>query len=266
MQTRPEMTMCQKEMTKDNADGNDEERPRTIQAETFKSSEETIKEKTKKILRKYDVGNKFSHLLLPKASVLLPIMIKDGELYLLFTVRSMELKSSPGDVCFPGGREEPTDRDEVDTALREAEEEVGLHRDQVEVIGRLSPTISMAGCLVTPVVAFIDETFQPCANPAEVVDVFTVPLGYFLEPEKHSSSSFQICEKISLPSHRFEYKDPQNNKSFKIWGLTAWFALVLATLALGKNPAFDVGMDIEDLIPSCERILITWYEHRKSKL
>ncbi|XP_030058500.1 peroxisomal coenzyme A diphosphatase NUDT7 isoform X2 [Microcaecilia unicolor] len=258
--------MCQKETTKDSRIDNDEERPRTVQAEESKSSEEILKEKIKKILRKHDVGDKFSHLLLPKASVLLPITIKDGELFLLFTVRSMELKSSPGDVCFPGGREEPADSDEVATALREAEEEVGLRRDQVEVISRLPPTITMAGYLVTPVVAFIDETFQPRSNPAEVADVFTVPLGYFLEPEKHSSSSYQTSENMSMLTHSFEYNDPQNNKSFKIWGLTAWFALVLAVLALEKKPVFNVGVDVEDLIPSCERFLIKSYEYKKSKL
>uniref|UniRef100_A0A8D0BHK7 Nudix hydrolase domain-containing protein n=1 Tax=Salvator merianae TaxID=96440 RepID=A0A8D0BHK7_SALMN len=88
-------------------------------------------------LRQLDIGNKYSHLPLPKASVLIPLIVKGGKLCLLFTVRSMALRRSPGEVCFPGGRSEPRDRDETVTALREAEEEVGLPAEQVEVLCRL---------------------------------------------------------------------------------------------------------------------------------
>ncbi|XP_029464031.1 peroxisomal coenzyme A diphosphatase NUDT7 isoform X2 [Rhinatrema bivittatum] len=204
--------------------------------------------------------------LLKISSVLIPIIIKDGKMYLLFTVRSKELKTSPGDVCFPGGRKEPADRDDIETALREAEEEVGLPKEQAEVIGRLPPTITMAGYLVTPVVALIDKTFQPRSNPVEVADVFTVPLDYFVEPEKHSSMLYKFSEEVSGLTHYFEYEDPQTNKSFRIWGITANFALVLAILVLGKKPLFDVDFNIEDMIPSYERFLIKLYNYRKSNL
>uniref|UniRef100_A0A8D0BNV9 Nudix hydrolase domain-containing protein n=1 Tax=Salvator merianae TaxID=96440 RepID=A0A8D0BNV9_SALMN len=93
-----------------------------------------MKDKVRLKLRQLDVGNKYSHLPLPKASVLIPLIVKDGKLCILFTVRSMTLRRSPGEVCFPGGRSEPRDIDETATALREAEEEVGLLAEQVEVI------------------------------------------------------------------------------------------------------------------------------------
>ncbi|XP_045746657.3 peroxisomal coenzyme A diphosphatase NUDT7 isoform X3 [Mirounga angustirostris] len=90
-------------------------------------------------LKKHDVGTKYSHLSSNKYSVLLPLLAKEGKLHLLFTLRSEKLRRSPGEVCFPGGKSEPADVDDVATALREAQEEVGLHPHQVEVVCCLVP-------------------------------------------------------------------------------------------------------------------------------
>ncbi|XP_069508989.1 peroxisomal coenzyme A diphosphatase NUDT7 [Ambystoma mexicanum] len=215
----------------------------------------SIQEKAKKILRKYDVEDKFSHLAFSKASVLLPLLMKDGKLHLLFTVRSMKLKTSPGDVCFPGGRGEPTDCNEIETALREAEEEVGLHPGQVEFISRLVPAFSKDGTLVTPVVAIIQETFQARPNPEEVTDVFLVPLEYFVKPGKYFTVPIKNKE-LTKVLHCFEYKDPKTNKVFMIWGLTAHFALMLAVLLLEKKPSFNDNFDVDHQISSIEQMLL----------
>ncbi|XP_022367522.1 peroxisomal coenzyme A diphosphatase NUDT7 isoform X1 [Enhydra lutris kenyoni] len=90
-------------------------------------------------LKKHDVGTKYSHLSSNKYSVLLPLLAKEGKLQLLFTLRSEKLRRSPGEVCFPGGKSEPTDMDDVATALREAQEEIGLHPHQVETVCCLVP-------------------------------------------------------------------------------------------------------------------------------
>ncbi|XP_034880630.1 peroxisomal coenzyme A diphosphatase NUDT7 isoform X2 [Mirounga leonina] len=90
-------------------------------------------------LKKHDVGTKYSHLSSNKYSVLLPLLAKEGKLHLLFTLRSEKLRRSPGEVCFPGGKSEPADVDDVATALREAQEEIGLHPHQVEVVCCLVP-------------------------------------------------------------------------------------------------------------------------------
>ncbi|XP_076989213.1 peroxisomal coenzyme A diphosphatase NUDT7 isoform X2 [Tamandua tetradactyla] len=90
-------------------------------------------------LKRHDVGAKFSHLSFDKCSVLLPLLVKDGKIHLLFTLRSEKLRRSPGEVCFPGGKHEPADMGDVATALREAQEEVGLQPHQVEVICCLVP-------------------------------------------------------------------------------------------------------------------------------
>ncbi|XP_032925464.1 peroxisomal coenzyme A diphosphatase NUDT7-like isoform X2 [Catharus ustulatus] len=92
-------------------------------------------------LREFDVGDKFCRLPLPRAAVLLPLVVRRGRLHLLLTVRSMQLRRSPGEVCFPGGKREATDKDDIDTALREAKEEVGLQPEKVDVICRLMPGI-----------------------------------------------------------------------------------------------------------------------------
>ncbi|XP_032140407.1 peroxisomal coenzyme A diphosphatase NUDT7 isoform X2 [Sapajus apella] len=92
-------------------------------------------------LRKCDIGSKYSHLPYNKYSILLPLVAKEGNLHLLFTVRSDKLRRAPGEVCFPGGKQEPTDKDDVATALREAQEEVGLRPHQVEVVCCLVPCL-----------------------------------------------------------------------------------------------------------------------------
>ncbi|ELW62986.1 Peroxisomal coenzyme A diphosphatase NUDT7 [Tupaia chinensis] len=159
-------------------------------------------------LEKYDVGTKYSHLLPNKYSVLVPLLVKEGKLHLLFTLRSEKLRKAPGEVCFPGGKCEPTDADDIATALREAQEEVGLHPHQVEVVCRLVPYLYESSTLVTPVVGFIDQNFQAQPNPSEVKDVFLVPLDYFLCPDVYFRRHF-VYSGHPYIVHCFEYTNPK---------------------------------------------------------
>ncbi|XP_044048861.1 peroxisomal coenzyme A diphosphatase NUDT7 isoform X1 [Siniperca chuatsi] len=219
-----------------------------------------IKEETISILKQFDIGNKFSYLpVLPKASVLIPLFVKNGELHTLMTLRSKELRTSAGEVCFPGGKRDPSDRDDVDTALREAEEEIGLPPDDVHVICRLFPIINKSGLLVTPVVGFIDESFCPCPNPAEVSAVFTVPLDFFTSEEHYTA--YGAAEMVGT-LHFFHFVDPVSGSQYQIWGLTAMLAILVAALALRKKPKFDVGFDSEDPLSFFQQIL----HRRTSKL
>ncbi|XP_070616524.1 peroxisomal coenzyme A diphosphatase NUDT7 isoform X2 [Erythrolamprus reginae] len=226
----------------------------------------SIKEKAKLQLRKFDIGDKFSNLQLAKASVLIPLMVKDGKLYLLFTLRSMKLRRSPGEVCFPGGRSDPTDADEVATALREAREEVGLLPEQVEVICRLVPAIDKTYSVITPVVAFIEDTFQAQPNPEEVSHVFSVPLEYFIRPANHSSVPLAKKEQTPYLLHFFDYNDPEHQKTFRVWGLTAYFAAFVALAIYGEKPTFEVEFDLDNLNSSAEKNFMTYYHVIKSKL
>lgn len=176
------------------------------------------------------------------------------------TLRSMELRTNAGEVCFPGGKKDPSDKDDVDTALREAEEEIGLPPDQVQVVCRLFPVTSKSGLLVTPVVAFIEETFYPSPNPAEVSAVFTIPLDLFTREKNHFGAG-GVTGLIG-PLHFFNYIDSSSGSQYQIWGLTAMLALLVAVCALQKKPEFDVGFDVENPLHLFEQNL----QKRLSKL
>ncbi|XP_078066678.1 peroxisomal coenzyme A diphosphatase NUDT7 [Mustelus asterias] len=219
----------------------------------------SIKERVKHVLKVHDVGNKYSDLTLPRASVLVPLLIKNEELQVLLTVRSMKLHSSRGEVCFPGGKRDPRDRTEIDTALREAHEEIGLPPDQVEVICKLVPIINKDDILVTPVVAFISDTFHPQPNADEVSDVFILPVYHFLKSEEHTSTPYDA----GMLLHFFTFKDRQLNKSFTIWGLTAQLCVIVAFIALGQKPLFKVDFDLDDPLASMDKCLMAKYATSK---
>ncbi|XP_064527332.1 peroxisomal coenzyme A diphosphatase NUDT7 [Pseudopipra pipra] len=229
-----------------------------------------VKENARRRLREFDVRDRFSRLPLPKAAVLLPLMVRGGRLHLLLTVRSMQLRRSPGQVCFPGGKSEASDKDEIDTALREAKEEVGLQPEKVEVICRLVPGIDKMNHLVTPVVGFIEDAFQATPNPDEVSEVFFVPLEYFIKPLKYKALSYKTSSGSLTLMHCFIYYDQEHKKSFKIWGLTAHFAVFLALVIFGERPTFEVDYDLDNLISSSENYFINLYasiyERKKSNL
>lgn len=216
-------------------------------------------------LKKHDVGTKYSHLSSNKYSILIPLLAKEGKLYLLFTLRSEKLRRSPGEVCFPGGKCEPADVDDVATALREAQEEVGLLPQQVEVVCCLVPYQFDKNTLITPVVGFIDHNFHAQPNPDEVKTVFPVPLEYFLRPHIYHQN---IVTKSGhhFIIHCFEYTSPEDGVTYHIKGFTAKFALFIAIIILGEKPTFEVEFNLNDLMSSSEEFFLKLYKHRTSKL
>ncbi|XP_020787853.2 peroxisomal coenzyme A diphosphatase NUDT7 isoform X2 [Boleophthalmus pectinirostris] len=220
---------------------------------TYSVDTMNIKAQTIATLRQFDIGNKFAHLALPKAAVLIPLFVKGEELYTVMTLRSKELRTNAGEVCFPGGKRDPIDIDDVETALREAQEEIGLPH-QVEVVCKLAPVFNKSGLIVTPVVGFIDQNFTASPNPAEVSAVFTVPLDLFTQEKNHSE--FQGISGVVGPLHFFNYMDPISNTQYQIWGLTAWLAMLVAVCALQKKTEFEVGIDFKDALHVFEQNLL----------
>ncbi|XP_012735320.2 peroxisomal coenzyme A diphosphatase NUDT7 isoform X1 [Fundulus heteroclitus] len=214
-----------------------------------------LKEEAVATLKRFDIGEKFSYLpALPKASVLIPLFVRAGRLHTLLTLRSQELRTSAGEVCFPGGKKDPSDQDDVETALREAQEEIGLPPDHVEVVCTLFPVISkQRGLLVSPVVGFIEETFNPTPNPSEVSAVFAVPLDFFIREKDHYATSGVAGVIGTL--HSFYFRDPASGTQYHIWGLTAMLATLVAALALKKKPEFDVGFDFVDPLTFFKKLL-----------
>ncbi|XP_055269059.1 peroxisomal coenzyme A diphosphatase NUDT7 [Moschus berezovskii] len=216
-------------------------------------------------LKKHDFATEYSHCSSNKCSILLPLLAKDGKLYLLFTLRSEKLRRSPGEVCFPGGKCEPTDADDVATALREAQEEVGLHPHQVEVVCCLMPLPFDKDMWVTPVVGFIDSNFEARPNPDEVKNVFLVPLEYFLHAcVYHQSYLTQGGRRLIV--HYFEYTDPEDGATYHIRGLTATCAVFIALVILGGKPSFEADFNPSHLIPPSEETFLEPQKHALSKL
>jgi 8-oxo-dGTP pyrophosphatase MutT (NUDIX family) len=115
------------------------------------------------------------------AAVLVPLYVQDGELHAVFTKRREDLRRHPGEISFPGGRHEDGEPDLVSTALREAEEEIGLPADAVEIVGALQPTPTIAtGYAVYPFVGLIDPGQTWTLSPREVSEVLELPLAELL--------------------------------------------------------------------------------------
>lgn len=148
------------------------------------------------------------------ASVLFPIVNRRDGPTVLLTQRTAHLGDHAGQISFPGGRAELIDRDATDTALREAEEEVGLARRHVEILGVLPEYWTVTGYRVTPVVAWIEPPFDLELDSFEVAEVFEVPLDFLLDPAHHERHAHE-----HNGVRRHYYAMPFEGRF--IWGATA---------------------------------------------
>lgn len=177
---------------------------------------------------------------LPEAAVLMPITRGESP-ELVLTLRAIGLSTHGGEVAFPGGRRDPEDADLLSTALREADEEIGLAPGIVEVVGPLSSLISIHGIHVTPYVGIVPSYVDYRANDAEIASVFSVPLSFFCEvpPDvthriDHRGSAWYI------PSYRYG--------EYQIWGLTAMMIVELV------NVVYDAGIQLQPATASTSTV------------
>ncbi len=168
-----------------------------------------------------------------RASVLIPLLESEGELFVLLTQRSEHLHSHAGQVSFPGGKQDTQDANSLETALRETHEEIGLPPEKVEIIGTLDQILSLHYYLVTPFVALIPDDFVPIPNTGEIDDVFKVPLTFFMNGDNHWTEEFKTPIATVL-AHHFDFR------GYDIWGLTAKLILRLLEIGLGHLPDFTV--------------------------
>ena len=156
------------------------------------------------------------------ASVLIAIVLRDL-LTVLLTQRTDHLTDHPSQISFPGGRVEAFDADATATALREAEEEIGLARGLVEVLGSLPTYTTGTGFGVTPVVGLVRPGFDLKTDPYEVAEVFEVPLAWLMDPSRHQRHAVEIDgvrrEFISIPWPGVDAQGQQ--RRYFIWGATA---------------------------------------------
>lgn len=132
-----------------------------------------------------DLGASGERSALMPASVLVPIVARSESLTVLFTRRTARLRAHSGQISFPGGRVEPQDVGPIETALRETQEEIGLARERIELIGTLPEYHTRTGYRITPVVGLVAPPFVLEADPQEVDAVFEVPLSFLLDPRNH---------------------------------------------------------------------------------
>lgn len=151
---------------------------------------------------------------LKEASVLIGLVEEDNGLHVLLTKRASHLKHHPSQVSFPGGKVEPEDKNAIATALREAQEEIGLSPDAVYVVGQLPPYQVISGYLVTPIIAIIANKQKYIKDDNEVAEIFQVPLSHFLADENHHMVvANKKGQKLNI--HFMPYKH------HNIWGATA---------------------------------------------
>ena len=148
------------------------------------------------------------------AGVLAPVIIRDGVAELILTKRSSALKHHPGQIAFPGGKQDENDDDVVAAALREAHEEIGLPPNLVDVLGMLPTHETVTGFQVTPVIGLVREEFVITPEPGEVEEVFFVPLSHVLK-----EANFSVQSRRWRGQMRSYYAVPYG--PYYIWGATA---------------------------------------------
>ena len=151
---------------------------------------------------------------LTPAAVLFPIVQRGSGQTVLLTQRTAHLRDHAGQISFPGGRVEADDPSPVHTALRETEEEIGLAREHVEILGFLPEYHTGTGFRVTPVVALLTPPFELAPDPFEVAEVFEVPLAFLLDPANHKRHSLYYRGAL-----RHFFAMPYGD--YFIWGATA---------------------------------------------
>ncbi|XP_002522533.2 nudix hydrolase 15, mitochondrial [Ricinus communis] len=173
-----------------------------------------------------------------RAAVLVCIFAgDDGDFRVILTKRSSRLSTHSGEVSLPGGKAEEGDKDDGETATREAKEEIGLDPTLVHVVTVLEPFLSKHLLRVIPVIGILRDkkAFKAMPNPAEVEAVFDAPLEMFIKDENRRVEEREwMGEKYLV--HFFDYETEK--KKYLIWGLTAGILIRAASVVFQRPPAF----------------------------
>ena len=148
------------------------------------------------------------------AAVLVGLVERPQGYTVLLTRRADTLRNHTGQIALPGGRRDPGET-AWETALREAEEEVGLDRRFVSLAGLSTPMLTHSGYMITPVVGFIREGFELAPNPDEVADIFETPFGFLMDPANHEQRVHEFDDGQTRQYYAMTHDDRF------IWGVTA---------------------------------------------
>lgn len=172
------------------------------------------------------------------ASVLAPVVDRDGEPSLLFIKRAEHLGSHPGQMAFPGGGHEPSDPDLEGTALREAWEEIGLRESEPAIVGQLDDTTTTSGYAIRPFVAEVpDRTYEP--DEREVAEIATLPVSELTDPANYESERRERPEVGDVRLHYFHVGD------YTVWGATGRMLVQLLELTTDWQAPESVDRVVE---------------------
>lgn len=184
-----------------------------------------------------------------RAAVLVPLTIRNGEVYVILTLRSPTLGRHGGEVSFPGGMKDPHEVTAKETAIRESFEEIGLAEKDVKVVSQYVPWISRFRVLVFPVIGLVSSEFTASdCNEHEVSYVFQLPLSRFLDSKDHHAVDYN-----GYKVHFFI--DDVDKQNFVTWGMTADICIHVAVMVFGRKPDFKTVTDInvDNLVASREK-------------
>lgn len=167
---------------------------------------------------------------LTAAAVLVPIVMKNEEPHLIVTKRTMTVATHKGQISFPGGVREPEDQNEIENALRESREEIGLEEQHVEVLGLLDDFATTTGFAVTPVVGVVSPEAEYQAEETEVAEIIETPFRELLNPERHELVTMER-DGVGYRYHQYKFDE------YIIWGATAGIIhRFLSALNRTENP------------------------------
>lgn len=162
------------------------------------------------------------------ASVLVPLVDKDGSVHVILSKRTDNVPHHKGQICFPGGSTESGDDSLLDTALRETEEEMGIMRKDIRVLGRMEPVPTMTKFIITPYVCAVPMNYRFTPDSFEVEEIFSVPLRAFLDFKR-----YRMAETVFKGSPYPVYFIDYNKRT--IWGATAKILRKFGALLLGRR-------------------------------
>lgn len=149
-----------------------------------------------------------------RAAVLCPLVQRASGLNVMLTVRSAQLRVHAGQIAFPGGKIDPSDASPLAAALREADEEIGLPGDDVDILGMLDPYDTSTGFVVRPFIGMVNSRFVPMPHEGEVAEVFEVPFDFLMDFDNH-----ERIERVHEGRTRRFYQ--MIHGKYRIWGATA---------------------------------------------
>lgn len=168
------------------------------------------------------------------AAVLLPIFLKDGRWQVLLTRRTEQVEKHKGEISFPGGHIDAEDTDALSAALRETEEEVGIPRDNVKVLGRLDDLLTMTGFCIHPFVGRIHYPFSVRPAAVEIAEIILLPLQDFLDPAVFRRMEF-TRNGAAYPVYSFLVR------GYNVWGATARILKQFLEVCLGYEEPETCG-------------------------